>query len=94
MYAKRRCKDEARELLGRMPQNLSWYVTIAGYAENGFVEKALETFKQMQSTGVSTLATVLTGCAEMGALEQVMRFICRSCDYPGYEQSGFVYKDL
>lgn len=49
---------------------------IVEYAQNGFIEKALETFKQMQSVGVkpnfTTIATILPDCAKMGDLEQGM----------------------
>jgi len=41
-----------------------------GYAQNGFVEKALETFKQMQLAGVKpnsiTFVSILPACAKMG----------------------------
>ena len=58
-----------------MPERnvVSWTTMIAGYAHNGFVEKALETFKQMQSAGVktnsTTIATILPACAKMGDWE-------------------------
>lgn len=49
---------------------------VAGYSQNGFVEKALETFKEMQLAGVkpdsTTFASVLPACAQMGTLEQGM----------------------
>ncbi|KAH9293624.1 hypothetical protein KI387_041171, partial [Taxus chinensis] len=69
--------DEASSFQ-KMPQRdvVSWTAMIAGYAQNGFVEKALETFKQMQLAGVkpnsTTFASILPACAKMGALEQGM----------------------
>ena len=49
---------------------------IAGYAQNGFFEKALQTFKQMQLSDVkpdsATFASILRACATMGALEEGM----------------------
>ncbi|XP_057862771.2 putative pentatricopeptide repeat-containing protein At3g23330 [Cryptomeria japonica] len=51
-------------------------VMIAGYAQNGFVQKALETFKQMQLAGVkpdsTTFSSLFPTCAKMGGLEQGM----------------------
>ncbi|XP_057868312.2 IAA-amino acid hydrolase ILR1-like 3 [Cryptomeria japonica] len=43
--------DTASEMLGKMPRRnmVSWNAMISGYAQNGFAEKASETFKQMQS---------------------------------------------
>ncbi|XP_059068267.1 pentatricopeptide repeat-containing protein At4g13650-like [Cryptomeria japonica] len=76
MYAKCGNIDKARELFDRMPQRnvFTWNAMIAGYAQNGFVEKSLQTFKQMQLSGVKpdsiTFASVLPACAKMGALEQ------------------------
>ncbi|XP_057837432.2 pentatricopeptide repeat-containing protein At1g11290, chloroplastic-like [Cryptomeria japonica] len=75
MYGKCGNTDKARELFERMPQRnvVSWTAMIAGYTQNGFVEKALETFKQMQLAGVcpdlTTFASILSACAKMGALE-------------------------
>lgn len=47
---------------------------IARYVLNGFVEKALKTFKQMQLAGVkldsTTFANILLAYDKMGALEQ------------------------
>ncbi|XP_057862797.2 putative pentatricopeptide repeat-containing protein At3g23330 [Cryptomeria japonica] len=79
MYAKCGRLYKARELFNKMPQKdvVSWTAMIAGYAQNGFVEKALETYKQMQSKGVkpdsTTFASILPACAKLGALEQGMK---------------------
>ncbi|XP_057873036.2 pentatricopeptide repeat-containing protein At3g24000, mitochondrial-like [Cryptomeria japonica] len=78
MYSKCGSIDKARELFDRMPQKdvISWTAMIAGYAQNGLAEKALETFKQMQLAGVkpnsTTFVSILPACAKMGALEQGM----------------------
>ncbi|XP_057846895.2 pentatricopeptide repeat-containing protein At2g39620 [Cryptomeria japonica] len=78
MYAKCGSIDKACELFDRMPQRdvVSWNAMIAGYALNGFVAKALETFKQMQLEGIKpnskTFASILSACAKVGALEQGM----------------------
>ncbi|XP_057850679.1 pentatricopeptide repeat-containing protein At1g56690, mitochondrial [Cryptomeria japonica] len=79
MYAKCGNLRMAYELFDKMSQRdvVSWTAMIAGYAQNGFVEEALETFKQMQLAGVkpnsSTFANILPACAKMGALGQGMR---------------------
>ncbi|XP_057872340.2 pentatricopeptide repeat-containing protein DOT4, chloroplastic-like [Cryptomeria japonica] len=76
MYAKCGSIDKAHELFDKMAQRnvVSWNAMIAGYVQNGFVEKALETFKQMQLAGVkpnsTTFASILPACAKMGTLEQ------------------------
>ncbi|XP_059069450.1 pentatricopeptide repeat-containing protein At2g39620-like [Cryptomeria japonica] len=76
MYAKCGRIDKARELFDIIPQRnvVSWNAMIAGYAQNGFVVKALQTFKQMQLAGVkpisTTFASILPACAKLGALEQ------------------------
>ncbi|XP_057853781.2 pentatricopeptide repeat-containing protein At5g66520 [Cryptomeria japonica] len=78
MYAKCGIIDKARELFDEMPQRdvFSWTAMIAGYAQNGFFENALETLKQMQLAGVrpnsTTFASILPACAKIGALEQGM----------------------
>ncbi|XP_057848256.2 pentatricopeptide repeat-containing protein At2g13600 isoform X2 [Cryptomeria japonica] len=88
MYAKCGSIHKACELFDKMPQRdvISWTSLIAGCLQNGVVEKALETFKQMQLGGVkpnsTTFASILPACARMGALDQ------------GYAQNGLVEKAL
>ncbi|XP_057834772.1 pentatricopeptide repeat-containing protein At5g39350-like [Cryptomeria japonica] len=78
MYAKCGRIDKARELFDRVSQRdvISWNAMIAGYAQNGFADKALETFEQMQLEGIkpnsTTFASTLPACAKIGALEQGM----------------------
>ncbi|XP_057865085.2 pentatricopeptide repeat-containing protein At2g13600 [Cryptomeria japonica] len=75
-YAQNGILAKALNIFKEMPQRnvVSWTVMIAGYVQNGFVEEALETYKQMQLAGVkpnsTTFASILPGCAKIGALEQ------------------------
>ncbi|XP_057854806.2 pentatricopeptide repeat-containing protein At5g27110 [Cryptomeria japonica] len=78
MYTKCGSIDKAHEVFDKMVQRdvISWTAMIAGYTQNGLMEKALETFKQMQLAGVkpnvTTIASILPACANLGALEQGM----------------------
>ncbi|XP_057871438.2 pentatricopeptide repeat-containing protein DOT4, chloroplastic isoform X2 [Cryptomeria japonica] len=75
MYAKCGNLQKAYVLFDKIPQQdvVSWTAIIAGYAQNGFADKAFEVFKQMQLAGVKptseTFASILPACAKMGALE-------------------------
>ncbi|XP_057830926.2 pentatricopeptide repeat-containing protein At1g15510, chloroplastic [Cryptomeria japonica] len=78
MYGKCGKIDKARKLFDKMPQRntVSWNALIAGYAQNGILERVLESFKRMQLAGVkpvsATFASILPACAKMGALEEGM----------------------
>ncbi|XP_057860968.1 pentatricopeptide repeat-containing protein At3g63370, chloroplastic-like [Cryptomeria japonica] len=75
MYGKCGSIQKAHKLFDKMPHRnaVSWTLMIAGYAQNGLVENALEIFQQMQLAGVnpsSTIfASILSACAKLGALE-------------------------
>ncbi|XP_059067597.1 pentatricopeptide repeat-containing protein At4g30700 [Cryptomeria japonica] len=90
MYAKCGRIDKASEL---MPQRdvVLWTAMIGGYVQNGFVEKALETFKQMQLADVkpdpSTFASIVLACAQIGALE--VGTAIHEIIIERYAQSGF-----
>jgi pentatricopeptide repeat protein len=68
--------DEAMKLFQRMPERnaVSWTIMIAGCVHSGHFDMTLELFLQMQLTGVrsdwGTFASVLSGCANMGALQK------------------------
>ncbi|XP_059067244.1 pentatricopeptide repeat-containing protein At2g13600 [Cryptomeria japonica] len=74
MYAICGSVQMAHELFDKMLQRTvaSWNAIIAGYAQNGFAEKALEIFKQMQLAGVkpnsATFASILPACFTLGDL--------------------------
>eukprot|EP00249_Psilotum_nudum_P015995 c25607_g3_i1 orf=2-241(+) len=76
MYAKCRCIEFACQFFQKMPKRdvVSWNTMIAGYAQHGFCEKALNLFHQMHWECVKpdkvTFISVLKVCANLAALEQ------------------------
>ncbi|CAA7405685.1 unnamed protein product [Spirodela intermedia] len=66
----------ARKLFDEMPQRngISWTAMISGHVHCGEEREALSLFSAMQSSGVppmaATLVSVLSACAQLGALEQ------------------------
>ncbi|CAM0882405.1 unnamed protein product [Alopecurus aequalis] len=70
--------DAARELFDGMPQrdHVAWSAMIAGYVHMGRPREALRLFDEMQKAGAAvgeaTLVSVLTACAQMGALDRGM----------------------
>ncbi|KAG6498745.1 hypothetical protein ZIOFF_038467 [Zingiber officinale] len=74
-FAKSGEVDRARELFDQMPQRdlVSWTAMINGYVAANKFKAALEVFRAMQVAMVRpdafTMVTVLTACAQLGALE-------------------------
>ncbi|XP_073011538.1 pentatricopeptide repeat-containing protein At1g11290, chloroplastic [Typha latifolia] len=74
MYAKCRRIDDARNVFDRMPErdSVAWNAIIAGYAQNGLAEAALEMVIRMQEDGGTpdsiTLVSALPACANVGCL--------------------------
>ncbi|KAK6139534.1 hypothetical protein DH2020_026734 [Rehmannia glutinosa] len=68
--------DEARALFERSPVRdlVLWTTMINGYVQFNKVDEAMTLFRYMQMDGVkpdkNTLVALLTGCAQLGALEQ------------------------
>ncbi|XP_059635033.1 pentatricopeptide repeat-containing protein At1g31430-like isoform X2 [Cornus florida] len=68
--------DEARELFERSPVKdiILWTAIINGYVQFNRVDEALALFREMQIQRVKpdkfTVVALLTGCAQLGALEQ------------------------
>ncbi|KAL6615932.1 hypothetical protein ACP70R_038202 [Stipagrostis hirtigluma subsp. patula] len=68
--------DAARELFDGMPQrdHVAWNAMIAGYVHVGRSREALRLFDEMEKAGATigeaTLVSVLTACAQMGALDR------------------------
>eukprot|EP01018_Ginkgo_biloba_P022755 Gb_12759 [translate_table: standard] len=54
MYTKCGTVENARQVFDRIPQRnvVTWTTIIAGYAQNGYFDEALELFDQMQSAGI------------------------------------------
>ncbi|KAL5221225.1 hypothetical protein ABZP36_025938 [Zizania latifolia] len=77
--------DAARELFDGTPQrdHVAWNAMIAGYVHVGRSREALKVFDKMQHAGAAvgeaTLVSVLTACAQLGALERgkwVHSYLC------------------
>ncbi|XP_057858441.1 pentatricopeptide repeat-containing protein At4g18520, chloroplastic [Cryptomeria japonica] len=79
MHVRRRNLTDARHVFDKMPKRnkVSWSAMIAGYAENGFGEEALELFREMREEGMKpnhiTFVSVLQACREVGDLEAGMQ---------------------
>ncbi|XP_017970624.1 PREDICTED: pentatricopeptide repeat-containing protein At1g50270 [Theobroma cacao] len=78
MYSKCGCCDDARKYFDEMPRKnvVSWSALIAGYVQCNRFMQALVVFQDMLMENVRpsefTFTSVLTACAEMGALVQGM----------------------
>ncbi|XP_042459162.1 pentatricopeptide repeat-containing protein At1g08070, chloroplastic-like [Zingiber officinale] len=85
MYARCGYVEDARKLFDRIPEKnvVCWTSIISGYVQSGQFKESIELFRNMQIEGVRaddpTLASVLSSCAELGALAQG-RYIHKYCD--------------
>ncbi|URD90872.1 Pentatricopeptide repeat-containing protein [Musa troglodytarum] len=88
MYAKCRRIEEARRMFDRMPERdlVAWNAIVAGYAQNGMAERALEMVIRLQKDGRKpdsvTLVSALPACANVGSLKQakwIHGFAIRLC---------------
>nr|DAD18781.1 TPA_asm: hypothetical protein HUJ06_020244 [Nelumbo nucifera] len=76
MYCKCGDLDSARELFDRMPERdvLTWTSMLSGLTTSGCFQESLVFFGQMQSEKIRpdgvTLVSVLSACAQTGALDQ------------------------
>ncbi|KAJ4959976.1 hypothetical protein NE237_019886 [Protea cynaroides] len=76
MYAKCGCCDDARKVFDEMPKRnvVSWSSLIAGYVQCNRFKDALFVFQDMLLQHVkpnqATLASVVSACAQLGALDQ------------------------
>ncbi|KAL5725895.1 hypothetical protein ACHQM5_008982 [Ranunculus cassubicifolius] len=73
-----KCNDlgSARQFFDKMPKRntISWTAMITGYVQGGKPIQALEIFQKMKSKGddhptATTIVAVLSGCADIGALD-------------------------
>eukprot|EP01018_Ginkgo_biloba_P020119 Gb_16017 [translate_table: standard] len=76
MYAKCGSIDVARHIFDKMSERtvVSWNTMIAGYAQSGHANKALEMYNQMLLAGIKpnvvTIASVLPACGHLADLKQ------------------------
>ena len=76
MYAKCGSMLKAQEVFNELITRnvVSWNALIAGYAQQGLIDEALDCFKQMQFDGFSpdsiTLISILKACGSEGALDE------------------------
>jgi pentatricopeptide repeat protein len=76
MYGKCGSIEEARQVFDKMPERnlVSWNAMIAGFAQNGEGEEALNVFRQVQRAGVNqnqyTLSSALSACASLAAVQE------------------------
>ncbi|XP_072966348.1 pentatricopeptide repeat-containing protein At1g08070, chloroplastic-like isoform X1 [Typha angustifolia] len=75
MYVKCGAVDEARSEFDQMEQRdvVAWSAMIAGYAQNGRSEEALNLFERMKAENCKpnevTIVSVLSACAQLGSVE-------------------------
>ncbi|KAF6140800.1 hypothetical protein GIB67_042213 [Kingdonia uniflora] len=75
MYVKCGAVDDARLEFDQMARRdvVAWSAMIAGYAQNGRTNDALELFERMKNEGFKpndiTLVSVLSACAQLGSIE-------------------------
>ncbi|KAL4559195.1 hypothetical protein LXL04_031329 [Taraxacum kok-saghyz] len=75
MYAKCFLVDDACDIFNDClyPDTVSWTSMIAGYAQSGFIKKALKLFKDMMKKGhipdQVAFGTVISACVESGLLD-------------------------
>ncbi|XP_059065505.1 pentatricopeptide repeat-containing protein At4g18520, chloroplastic-like [Cryptomeria japonica] len=101
MYVKFGKLLDGRRVFDKMPQKnrVSWTTLIAGYAQNGFADEALELFSEMHCQGVKanavTFVCVVSVMAELEAVKlgrQVHGCIIKSeCLLNMYLESALVY---
>lgn len=71
--------EQAAELFSQMPERnvVSWTTMVAGFSQLGDNERALQTFDEMLEAGIRpnyyTIASALSACTRMGALENGIR---------------------
>ncbi|KAI5078031.1 hypothetical protein GOP47_0007855 [Adiantum capillus-veneris] len=76
MYAKCGCLIKAQQLFDKLPARnvVAWTALIAGYAEHGCGQKALNLYHQMQLEAVTpnsiTLVSTLKACISIGGIEE------------------------
>ncbi|KAL4197999.1 hypothetical protein AMTRI_Chr03g43710 [Amborella trichopoda] len=76
LYSKCGCLEEGNLAFQRIPERdvVSWNTMISGYSHNGFGQKALKLFEEMESEGITpdsvTFVNLLSACSHMGVVER------------------------
>ncbi|GJU55149.1 pentatricopeptide repeat-containing protein [Tanacetum coccineum] len=105
--------DEARMLFDKSPVKdiVLWTAMINGYIQFNHVDEAMRLFQQMQKFKIKpdkfTVVALLTGCAQLRALEQgnwiheymnehriVIHAVCGTALFDMYAKCGCIYKSL
>ncbi|XP_020581704.1 pentatricopeptide repeat-containing protein At4g39952, mitochondrial [Phalaenopsis equestris] len=87
MYAKCGHLETSRALFDSMPERdvISWNAMISAYGIHGDAEKALEVFREMESSGIKpnrvTFLAALWACSHVGFVEEARRLFLRMKDY-------------
>ncbi|XP_058084122.1 pentatricopeptide repeat-containing protein At4g39952, mitochondrial-like [Magnolia sinica] len=87
MYAKCGQLEISREIFDAMPKRdvISWNVMIFGYGIHGNARDALETFQQMENSGMKpnevTFLAVLSACSHAGLVVEGTKMFGRMIDY-------------
>ncbi|KAH9292829.1 hypothetical protein KI387_042004 [Taxus chinensis] len=75
MYVK--CRDivDAYQMFAKMPKRtvVSWTAMVAGYAQSGYLDKALELFERMPERNVVSWVSMIAGCAQNGYVHEALK---------------------
>ncbi|KAJ7532329.1 hypothetical protein O6H91_14G082900 [Diphasiastrum complanatum] len=99
MYAKCGSLETAHQVFETMPHKdlVSWNAMIAGYAQHGFSEKALQLFEYLQKEGIRpnrvTFVSILKACCSISAIDQAKQIHAQIID-AGLESDLFVGSTL
>lgn len=94
MYAKCGLLIKAQDVFDtlRVRDVVSWTALIAGYADHGHREEAIECFEMMQSSGISpnaaTIVCILKACSSMQEQEKCQKILAE------IKRQGWLEKDL
>uniref|UniRef100_A0A803N7Q5 Chlororespiratory reduction 4 n=1 Tax=Chenopodium quinoa TaxID=63459 RepID=A0A803N7Q5_CHEQI len=75
MYAICGCFEDARKVLGKMPQRdvISWNALLSAFVEKGMMDSARLVFDEMEERNVESWNFMVSGFAKMGFIEEARR---------------------
>uniref|UniRef100_A0A0D9WH36 DYW domain-containing protein n=1 Tax=Leersia perrieri TaxID=77586 RepID=A0A0D9WH36_9ORYZ len=80
MYSRKGNIESAQTIFGRQTDRdmVSWNSMISGYAQHGYSMKAIETFRQMEASGIQmdgvTFLSVIMGCTHNGLVVEGQQY--------------------